>query len=70
MGQWRKDAELVTHNCRIYNRPETDYFQCANKVDVFIASKLPILLGGALGGVGAGLGSIGIGGVAAGRRRR
>jgi hypothetical protein len=40
VSQWLRDAQLVTDNARKYNRPETDYYQCANKVDVFISARL------------------------------
>jgi hypothetical protein len=38
--QWLADASLVTDNSRLFNKPDTDYYQCAKKVDIFINAKL------------------------------
>jgi len=46
LEQWMADAARVTDNARRYNKPETDYFACANKVDAFLASRLRSVLGG------------------------
>ncbi len=58
---WVADASLVTDNARAYNRPDTDYYQCANKVDIFIASKLRTATWATAGAGAAGAGGAGAG---------
>ena len=46
LEQWITEAGRVTENARLYNKPETDYYACANKVDAFLSSRLRSLLAG------------------------
>ena len=55
LEQWMGDAARVTDNARRYNKPETEYYACANKVDAFLTGRLRGLLG--IGSAGAGAGA-------------
>jgi histone acetyltransferase len=46
LEQWITEAGRVTENSRLYNKPETDYYACANKVDAFLSARLRSLLAG------------------------
>ena len=46
LEQWITEAGRVTENARLYNKPETDYYACANKVDAFLSARLRSLLAG------------------------
>jgi len=44
-------ARIFT-NCRLYNSPETEYYQCANRLENYFQNKLLRKLGWALEGEG------------------
>jgi len=44
LEQWVGDAGRVTENARRYNKPDTDYYACANKVDAFLSARLRSLM--------------------------
>lgn len=34
------DMARIFSNCRVYNSPETEYFKCANKLELFFQNKM------------------------------
>ena len=35
-----EDVSLVFANCRAYNKPDTEYVACANKLQAFVAARV------------------------------
>ena len=40
LSQYIYDIGLIITNCRLYNKPDTEYTICANKLEIFINQKL------------------------------
>lgn len=34
------DMARIISNCRVYNSPETEYYKCANKLEIFFQNKM------------------------------
>lgn len=58
------DVHLMLRNCRAFNRPDTEYVACANKLEAFLRARvsqgiftLPAAATGAGAGAGSGAGS-------------